>query len=83
VGKLYTVGTAGEVWQLGKLRVVRASLARLGTAPVSWLIVSNKFLCTEIWRIYCGRDKGMPNGRLYDREGMAMMGRQSLETRLG
>jgi len=23
----------------------------------------------------------MPDGRLYDREGMAMMGRQSLETR--
>jgi hypothetical protein len=23
-------------------------------------------------------EKGMPNGRLYDREGMAMMGRQSL-----
>jgi len=25
----------------------------------------------------------MPFGRLYDREGMAMMGGQSLETRLG
>ena len=23
----------------------------------------------------------MPNGRLYDRDGMAMMGRQNLETR--
>jgi len=34
-------------------------------------------------RVYCGRDKGMPIGRLYDREGMAMMGGQSLETRLG
>jgi len=32
---------------------------------------------------YCGRDKGMPNGRLYDREGMAVKGGQSLETRLG
>jgi hypothetical protein len=32
--------------------------------------------------VYCGRDKGMSNGRLYDREGMAMMGRRSLETRL-
>ena len=28
-----------------------------------------------------GGDKGMPNGRLYDREGMATMGRQNLEKR--
>jgi len=33
--------------------------------------------------VYCGRDKGMSNGRLYDREGMAMMESQSLETRFG
>jgi hypothetical protein len=29
---------------------------------------------------YCEGDKGMPNGRLYDREGMATTGRQNLET---
>jgi hypothetical protein len=32
---------------------------------------------------YYGTDKGMSNSRLYDREGMAMMGRQGLETRFG
>ena len=34
------------------------------------------------WRIVqCRRDRGMPRGRLYDREGMATVGRQNPETR--
>jgi len=33
------------------------------------------------YEMYCEGDKGMPKGRLYDREGMATMGRQNLETR--
>ena len=30
---------------------------------------------------YCGRDGGIPNGRLYDWEGVATMGMQSPEVR--
>jgi hypothetical protein len=30
---------------------------------------------------YCGRDRGMPKGRLFNWEGMATMGRQNPETR--
>jgi len=30
---------------------------------------------------YCERDRGVPNGRLYDWEGIATVGRQNPETR--
>jgi hypothetical protein len=46
------------------------------------LAVSNELKYMEIaYMDYCGRDRGMPKGRLYDWEGIAMMGRQNLEIR--